>query len=146
MDDHAEVDALLQNILHNERADFWTQLDRFWARLAVHIRAEHLHLFPAVVTTLGEGHQAARIAATIEVLRADHNFFMIEIGRVMKTRENAHETLRTVAERLTTHNEIEEAEIYPFIRTLLSPESQSELANNIKREIENLPPRFTTLK
>ena len=39
--------------LHNKDVEAsYSKLDLLWARLAVHIRAEHLHLFPAVINRL----------------------------------------------------------------------------------------------
>jgi hypothetical protein len=49
-DDHAALDEVLRQLQEPlDTADVaasHAQLDLFWARLAVHIRAEHLHLFP----------------------------------------------------------------------------------------------------
>ena len=52
--DHAEIEEI-ENLLF---AAFETGVaeqvfgkpDIFWTRLAMHIRAEHLHLFPAIMT------------------------------------------------------------------------------------------------
>ena len=52
-DDHSAVDKLLLSVRAALEAQDASRshaaLDLFWARLAVHIRAEHLHLFPAVL-------------------------------------------------------------------------------------------------
>jgi hypothetical protein len=54
--DHLSLDKLLQQLhlalANNDLEESRTKLDLFWARLAVHIRAEHLHLFPMVLNSL----------------------------------------------------------------------------------------------
>src|SRR6185437_4393778 len=66
-------------------------LDVFWARLAMHIRAEHLHLFPATIAAVDKLEKRNRTAAgrapsaqtareIIAQLRADHDFFMQELA------------------------------------------------------------------
>src|SRR4051794_10723682 len=67
-------------------------LDLAWARLAVHIRAEHLHLFPAVLNALSENSGAdnpakpslAEARVCLERLREDHNFFMSEFADAIR--------------------------------------------------------------
>ena len=53
VDDHAEVDALFRDLWRDfdggGARGVFEKLDYLWARLAVHIRAEHLHLFPALL-------------------------------------------------------------------------------------------------
>src|SRR5215211_942934 len=57
-DDHVavgEVIKALQAALNScDLKTAYAKLDLFWARLAVHIRAEHLHLFPAVIQHCGD--------------------------------------------------------------------------------------------
>ena len=120
-------------------------LDYFWARLAMHIRAEHLHLFPAILQAIGQEDDAAQIGNAIESLRADHNFFMKELARLMKSRRDAAATIDAVASRLKTHNEIEESLIYSLVARLLPLQDQSELAVRVKCELDNLPRRFKTI-
>jgi hypothetical protein len=52
-DDHESLSQLvikLESALKTRNAALSFEfLDLFWARLAVHIRAEHLHLFPTLV-------------------------------------------------------------------------------------------------
>src|SRR3954470_10387313 len=62
-------------------------LDLFWARLAVHIRAEHLCLFPALLDAARERSSAETGGArfdeaqkVITQLRHDHDFFMTELA------------------------------------------------------------------
>jgi hypothetical protein len=52
--DHDELDELLDKLFASFDASgsveqIYQKLDLFWARLAVHIRAEHLHLFPLIL-------------------------------------------------------------------------------------------------
>ena len=60
--DHSELDALLAAAFSALAAGpverGFEAVDVFWARLAMHIRAEHLHLFPAV---LGAVDAAAKV-------------------------------------------------------------------------------------
>jgi hypothetical protein len=142
-------------------------LDLAWARLAVHIRAEHLHLFPAVLNALVEEAGADDPAkpsliegrACLERLREDHNFFMRELADAIKTlRELSPLALNDgesteqlgavrrkateVAARLEEHNRVEELKVYRWPITLLGPEAQVRLAESLRRELENMPPRF----
>jgi hypothetical protein len=142
-------------------------LDLAWARLAVHIRAEHLHLFPAVLNALAE--EAGRddpakpslreARACLERLREDHNFFMRELADAIKSlRELSHVALNDddstgqkgavrrkaieVAARLDEHNRLEELKVYRWPARLLGPEAQVRLVESLRGELENMPPRF----
>src|SRR5829696_43479 len=94
IDDHAALDTVLKQLqIALQRRDVETayaKLDLFWARLAVHIRAEHLHLFPAVLDSAGIGAQTI-----VALLRNDHEFFMHELGRAVESMR----TLLTVSEQ-----------------------------------------------
>ena len=64
------------------------KLDYLWARLAMHIRAEHMHLFPILLQKAAEpnslegtGDILSRLPDTISALRRDHDFFDKELGR-----------------------------------------------------------------
>jgi hypothetical protein len=168
--DHAEVDALLRDLSPafdcGWAREVFERLDYLWARLAVHIRAEHLHLFPALLAAAGRkrdeeqggAHAPEEVSATIERLRADHDFFMRELagatsdarelaaraapadrGRLLQIRERVH----AVAGRLAEHNRIEEEQVYRWPKALLGETELDTLRAGMKREIENLPPRFT---
>src|SRR5262245_11493342 len=80
-DDHHAVSEVLEQLLTAlDNKDVQTshaKLDLLWARLAVHIRAEHLHLFPTVISRLSEAQ------AIVEELRTDHDFFMRELARAI---------------------------------------------------------------
>ncbi len=169
MQDHAELGDLLGELIatleSNDVARIYSILDLFWARLAIHIRAEHLHLFEAILQALGrkpgglgdDALPSREAARTIEELREDHNFFMRELSQAVaiirglltdpgtdlaEQLQSVRKRINTVQERLVKHNEIEERGIYIWTRTLLTQAEQSELAALVKRELENTPPRF----
>lgn len=156
-DDHGEVGKVLKEFmaaLHDTdvRAAF-SKLDLLWARLAVHIRAEHLHLFPTVTSRMTEAQ------SVVERLRTDHDFFMHELARAIgilrelpakidSASDEAKLTavgnaVREIEKRLVTHNEVEENQIYRWTRTVLTEPEQVELAKRINAELEKRPPRFS---
>ena len=155
-DDHHAVSEVLESLLTAlESRDVQTshsRLDLLWARLAVHIRAEHLHLFPAV--------SSRSTKAVVETLRVDHDFFMRELARAigilrelpLRTMSSASdevnfavvgEIVREVEKRLAVHNEIEETQIYKWSSTMLTESEQLELLARINVELENRPSRFS---
>ncbi|HEY0078732.1 MAG TPA: hemerythrin domain-containing protein [Pyrinomonadaceae bacterium] len=168
--DHAEVDALFRDLWREfdggDARGVFEKLDYLWARLAVHIRAEHLHLFPALLAASessqhGEADDApgaGEVQTTVERLREDHDFFMRELaGAVNAAREPASQDSApererllqiraralAVAERLAEHNRIEEQQVYLWPRALLAGAELDTLRAGVRREIENLPPRFS---
>ena len=170
MADHRSLDNLrqqLQRALANrELEDTRTKLDLFWARLAVHIRAEHLHLFPVVLNSMGNEQPApvfapttAEAEALIATLQSDHDFFMSELASAVKiirslpaasdpsgADEALHQIRRKVegvCQRLLTHNEIEENQIYRWVSMVLTIEEQVELERRICAELNKRPARFT---
>ena len=153
-DDHEAVGEILAQLLtslnNKDVPTVLARVDLLWARLAVHIRAEHLHLFPAVTARLTEAEPV------VDGLRADHDFFMHELARVVgilrELPESAADeakwtdiadTVREVEKRLATHNEIEEKTIYPWASSILTEPEQLELTKRINAELENRPPRFS---
>ena len=155
--DHHEVSEILKQLLaalHSKdvRATY-SRLDLLWARLAVHIRAEHLHLFPAVMSRLTEAQPI------VDTLQIDHDFFMRELARAIGILRELPEqvanpgdeaklgavgdTVREIAKRLATHNDIEENQIYHWASTILTEPEQTDLAARINAELENRPPRFS---
>ena len=154
--DHAEVDVLfddaLRHIENGDPATAFDAVDLFWARLAVHIRAEHLCLFPAVMK-ISENERLTDIRDTVERLRGDHDFFMHELAKIVKDlraitpeREaavinHAAGVLRTIRDRLIEHNAIEEKLVYPLANGLPHDERE-QLMSSIAKELANLPPRF----
>ncbi len=155
-DDHHAVSEVLEQLLMAlENKDVQTShstLDLLWARLAVHIRAEHLHLFPAVIDRVAKS-DLSEAQAIVKTLRADHDFFMHELARaigVLRELPGSDAKLAAVAgavreveERLATHNEIEENQIYRWSSTILSESEQLELLARINAELENRPSRFS---
>lgn len=168
--DHAELDKLLGELItalsaRDIRA-IHARLDLFWAHLGVHIRAEHLHLFPAIVSALSEagedraGDKPTLLQAqnAIAELRRDHDFFMHELSSAIAVmRELSTISAQQVPEerladvrtriiavegRLSVHNRLEENGVYLWTQILLSKAEQSALAAGVIRELANMPPRF----
>ncbi len=167
--DHEELSELLRELQlalrSHEPNQSFELLDLFWARLAMHIRAENLCLFPIIRNSLSELFRElsgvpsiVEAEATIESLRADHNFFMDELSRAVKKMRDVRTTLdniqiskqldeirRLVAAlsiRLDAHNELEEGEVYKWPGLVLSASDLESLCASLKHELENLPPRF----
>jgi len=166
-DDHGDLDLLLEETCHAlESSDIATSfhmLDFFWARLAMHIRAEHLRLFPVVLAMTKSNDSSdlpENIPVIIERLHGDHDFFMQELARAIKamrlvgyfgneaeTRPIVRELLIGVKNRLVEHNRIEEEVVYPLARGLLIGDKAAEqLREAVQKEINKLPPRFISAK
>lgn len=155
-DDHVAADNLLKQIQvainSGDVKSAHEKLDLFWAKLAVHIRAEHLHLFPALTSSVGEN--------VIKQLRADHEFFMRELAHAveaMRTLSNVsdqdvidkgldivRQTMIAVEQKLAEHNQREENGVYRLAETVLDADEQAELERKISHELENRPPRFAS--
>jgi hemerythrin-like domain-containing protein len=157
--DHAELDGLLHAALAAladgalDRA--FAPLDTFWARLAVHIRAENLHLFPALLGAAEESPQhmdappPGTVAEVIKRLRADHDYFMSELAAAMKALRTMRrqdrppvspaelaglrDLLDRISRRLADHNAVEETQAYRWVESLLDSAQQTNLATNIQR-------------
>jgi len=169
-DDHSALDEVLREFRKaldtGDVATIHARLDLFWARLGVHIRAEHLHLFPAIINGLSNMTDDQTGAPTrnegrlaVKRLRADHDFFMHELAQAIgilrdlvkaTDRRAIDEGMRVVREavleiekRLIIHNELEETQIYRWAETILSEQEQAELATRINAELANRPPRFS---
>ena len=164
--DHGELDRLLDTSLASLASDDLAAslygLDLFWARLGIHIRAEHLHLFPMLLDkALVAEKQAAgtpvfKLPELIPKLRRDHDFFVVEIGKCVNSLRSAandgdaddslfreiEKRLEAVAARLGLHNEIEERDIYPLVTELFTTEENDLLSRMIEKELTNLPARF----
>ena len=165
--DHEALDKLLNALLaaldKRDAPTAFAHLDLFWARLAMHIRAEHLHLFPAILTALrGDnfGHveisTPAEARETIAQLHRDHDFFMHELAVAIKVMRNeitagvdvanhiegVRQVITTVRDRLEVHNKLEEGIVYRLPARLFEPVERVALARQIRGELENLPPRF----
>lgn len=167
VDDHLELHQLLAQLRdaldHSDVQRTYAKLDLFWARLAVHIRAEHLHLFPSLVKLPHHAETDStpslkEMQAVIKQLREDHDFFMHELsGAVLDVRallnavdnqivqselRQVRDTITEVEHRLESHDEIEEGQVYLWVSSLLNQKEQSELAVAINTELENRPARF----
>lgn len=169
LDDHRAVNQVLEQLLtalhDKDITASHSNLDLLWARLAVHIRAEHLHLFPAVLNRLSAsadevaGPDLSEAQFVVENLRADHDFFMHELARAVgilrelprpidspegeARLDSVLNIVLETAKRLESHNRIEENQIYRWISTILTEPEQAELATRINAELENRPPRFS---
>jgi hypothetical protein len=167
--DHRAVNEVLKRLLvdlHNQDVGAsYARLDLLWARLAVHIRAEHLHLFPAVINRLTgplddlTAPDLSEAQSVVEKLRADHDFFMRELARAVNTlrelprpldsREgetrlnSVLDVILEVEKRLENHNEIEENQIYRWASTMLTEPEQIDLAARVNAELQNRPSRFS---
>jgi len=148
--DHRELDALYAAAAYalesGDAAEALDRVDLFWARLAMHIRAEHLHLFPSIS-------QTSNSAAVIGRLRDDHNLFMNRLADAIKLLRTAKDTgkqelseprsiLLSLDELLAEHNRIEEETVYLESGDLTGAE-QDQLAAAIDKELSTLPPRFS---
>ena len=165
-DDHHAVNEVMKQLLRAlENKDVetsYSRLDLLWARLAVHIRAEHLHLFPAITSHATKSFDSvvpdlSEAEAVVENLRVDHDFFMRELaGAIGILRElrlrtagdepklaGVEDVVRKIEKRLTVHNETEENKIYLWSSTMLTESEQSELLSRINVELENRPSRFS---
>lgn len=164
--DHNELDGLRVEVFgafeKEDVAEVFKKLDLFWARLAMHIRAEHLHLFPAILDAFKNSSGAAVSLETarrlIETLREDHNFFMRQFGAAVKQMRELSENnsaveraniltatrlkLEAVARRLEEHNQTEETQIYQWIETILDESERAALDEQMQKELNNLPPRL----
>jgi hemerythrin-like domain-containing protein len=152
-DDHAALDKLLKIFLaaldKAETPTIFERLDLFWARLAMHIRGENLHLFPAILNRLEDPAQqanqsslAAETRQAVARLRADHDFSMHESAAAIKTVRTLKDTghskaeshlmdevwasIMAISNRLESHNEVEEKLVYSLpARVLTSNETTS---------------------
>jgi len=146
-DDHEAVGEVLQQLLtalnNNDLQASHAKLDLLWARLAVHIRAEHLHLFPAIAARVSEA------GPVIENLCADHDFFMRELAQAIGVlREGSFtsvlDSVGEVEKRLASHNEIEEKQVYYWVGSVLT-DSEQTASYHAAIETRNLRPQRGTI-
>ncbi len=169
-DDHKRLDELLKALLaafdKASTPTVFARLDLFWARLAMHIRAENLHLFPAILNGLedtaaerNELPPPAEAREAIGQLRSDHDFFMHELAASVKTirtmieashseshsrlMDQVRRSIAAVSKRLESHNEVEEKLVYRLPAKLLTLNQQLTVVEGIRGELQNLPPRFS---
>ena len=167
--DHVELGALLMQLLRSldesNVDEAYARLDTLWARLAVHIRAENVQVFPDILRALdarpSAGRQdvedSARLRASIERLRSDHDVFMTELKDAVKAvrrvidDQDGNRTsvvLRSLRVRLgklegafEKHNR-EEDLVYPMSASVLDPVEMGDLMKRVRRELTALPPRL----
>ena len=142
VDDHEDLHRLLKRLKQALRdmdsEATRSRLDLFWARLAVHIRAEHVRVFPALKNVA---------PSVIAQLREDHDFFMRGLATAIAKLPDLNlvaTIVKAVEERLNAHNILEEKQIYALIGSNLSPEEQAQLASQVEEELLKHPPRFAT--
>lgn len=139
--DHRALDALLAEgaaaLEAGDAARAHRSLDRLWMRLAIHIRAEHKVLFPAVLAARPD------LGATLAVLRTDHDAFMEGLAKLLPRLRTGspdisalRQELQGIQERLDDHNRLEESRIYPA-----APESAA-LEAALGAELAFLPSRY----
>jgi len=167
-DDHASLGQLLTELdaelAKPNIARAFELLDLFWARLAVHIRAENLHLFPALANApaslfAGRGSlpTSEEVQNVLARLRSDHDFFMKELAQTIKVMreiagnqpanlENFQELRQRmiiIKNRLEAHNRLEEERVYTWPALLFDEKTVAALSDRLRHELENLPPRFS---
>ena len=164
-DDHESLGQLLTE-LDGELAKHkfpraFELLDLFWARLAIHIRAENLHLFPALANAraslfTGKGGLPTRDEAhnVLLRLRSDHDFFIKELAEIVKrargiragqdfnVAEELGRRLTVIRKRLEAHNRLEEERTYAWPALVFDDPTMAKLCERLRHELENLPPRF----
>lgn len=165
--DHSELDAVqsatFTALAAGDIEQSFQNLDVFWARLAMHIRAENVHLFPTLLQAAEKpGESSGRpaleaVQTTIAQLRDDHDFFMNKLTAAMKDLRDLRRgklsdpaevingvttKLTSVSQRLESHNALEESIVYHWANALLDEPQQKTLSEAILRELENLPPRL----
>jgi hypothetical protein len=165
--DHSALGRLLTELDAELRRPDITRacemLDLFWARLAIHIRAENLHLFPALADAPPSLLPERRSAITFDFahglflrLRSDHDFFMKELAQTVKIMrgvvaqqqaglkevEKVGHRMTTIKKRLETHNQLEEKHVYSWPALLFDEQTVTRLCDRLRHELENLPPRF----
>ena len=148
------MSALEDSLAVKEPVRIYRSLDLFWARLAVHIRAEHLVIFPAIrENTKTMNDHKPYMEESFERLRSDHDFFIKQLARAIKAMRlvpefgNEVEIIEVVCglvdsikQRLAEHDRFEEDHIYPMVYGGAGdPDS---IAARTLKELENLPPRL----
>lgn len=166
-DDHESLAQLLTELDAKLAESNFTRafelLDLFWARLAVHIRAENLHLFPAIANApaslfTGQGSLPTPQEAhdLLLRLRSDHDFFMKELAQTIKVMreiadnqpagakdvEDGRQRLIIIGKRLEIHNRLEEKRAYTWPVMIFDEPTVARLHERLRHELKNLPPRF----
>ena len=172
--DHKLIEEVLDDLVSLlEKQDInraFELLDLFWTQLAVHIRAENVCLFPAITSAPREAFTKKKglppfdeVKTLIETLRADHTFFVDQVGQAMRKirelmalpetprvglegqLEEIKTTMKALAERLRAHSELEQAKVYKWPELLLPPDQYQLLVQVVSGEIEKMPHRVERL-
>jgi len=144
--DHREIDHLFREaraaVEQGLQAEAHRALDRIWMRLAVHIRAEHKVLFPAVAEVRPD------LEAALQAMREDHDFFMATLAAAVNVLNGpavnwtaVRFATGSVQQRLASHNALEEERIYPLAEQF-PEERRRRLAGDVARELAALPERY----
>lgn len=146
--DHRQIDLIYRQAVDalwsGDAADALSKVDLLWARLAVHIRAEHLRLFPAALAVTEN-------RTVIEMLRSEHDLFMTRLAQAVKllritgdasSLSQAREIVIDLGDRLAEHNRLEEETVYRNAGAGLTHDGRAEMLRAIEIEIANMPPRF----
>lgn len=144
--DHEAIDDLFREAdtaLERARAAAArTALDRVWMRLAVHIRAEHKAVFPALAAA------APELRGVLADLREEHDAFMAALAGAVKALGGpapqaaaVRAEMAVMQRRLAAHNALEEAQVYPLADGLPDPQ-RSDLLEAVGRELAFLPERY----
>lgn len=164
--DHAELDRIMgegeRALTTGDARAALESLDLLWARLAVHIRAEHHVLFEVLsdaVRASGGDPGPEEVESTLLRLREEHDIFMTELADAVNALKRAgaegNETvggdvlqtvqshLDTVRERMPDHNALEEERVYRWLGELLPLDQQDNARERMATELRNLPPRFS---
>ena len=168
-DDHEAVGELFDDayaeIESGDVSRALSAVDYLWARLAVHIRAEHLCLFPSILgasrhlfTGGGGAPRFGEAESAVARLKADHDFFMRALAEAVNTMRalkalpgadsgvgqlaSVRRTVAAVQERLVRHNELEERQVYSWAKALLGGAELADLSARVRHELDNEPPRF----
>src|SRR5206468_616874 len=125
--------------------------------LAVHIRAEHLCLFPALLEAARQLSSSEKgvprfdeVQTTVNQLRRDHDFFMAELAHgvnimrgmmssltsdaIRECLRDVRQTVRAVKARLEEHNKLEEEQVYRWPAVLLDLSRQARVAECTRHE------------
>jgi iron-sulfur cluster repair protein YtfE (RIC family) len=143
--DHREIDGLFleaRTALEDGRPEeAHRALDRIWMRLAVHIRAEHKVVFPALAKDRPD------LQATLQALHEDHDFFMATLAAAVQGLRgpspdpaSARAAMEAVQQRLAAHNALEEDQVYPEADRLPGAEG-ARITRDAARELAFLPRR-----
>lgn len=172
--DHKLIEEVLDDLLTLlQKQDInraFELLDLFWTQLAVHIRAENVCLFPAILNAPRESFGRKNglppfeeVKALIETLRADHAFFVDQVSQaIRRIRElmaladipkvglepqvnEIKETMLAVADRLRAHSDLEHDKVYAWPELLLPADQYELLLHVVSGEIDKMPRRVERL-